>query len=292
MKGIILAGGLGTRLYPLTQSVSKQLLPVYDKPVIYYPLSTLMLAGIRDILVISTPGDIAPIQGLLRDGSELGLSFTYAIQAMPRGIAEAFVIGEKFIGGDSVCLILGDNLFYGHDLPQILQKHNGLNRGAVVFAYHVEDPTRYGVIEIDQKGKPLKLVEKPKDPRSNWAVTGLYFYDNSVVEIAKGLKPSARGELEITDINNRYLERGELSVEFLGRGYTWLDAGTFDSLITAGQFVQMIEQRQGLMISCVEEIAYCMKFIDRAQLEKLAERSRNSGHGEYLRNVLIDKARP
>lgn len=290
MKGIILAGGLGTRLYPLTHSISKQLLPVYNKPVIYYPLATLLLAGIRDILIISTPRDLSMIEGLLKDGSCFGISLRYAVQAEPRGIADAFLVGEKFIAGDPVCLILGDNLFYGHDMTPILKRHAALKNGAVVFTYHVEDPSRYGVVEVDSNGRPTRLVEKPKKPRSSWAVTGLYFYDSKVVEFAKELVPSARGELEITDINNRYLNSGELAVEFLGRGFTWLDTGTFDSLITASQFVQMIEQRQGLKIACVEEISYRMGFIDRAQLEKLANGCNNI-YGKYLMDILNEGQR-
>jgi len=292
MKGIILAGGLGTRLYPLTYSVSKQLLPVYDKPVIYYPLSTLMLAGITDILIISTPRDLPMIKALFADGKRFGLSIHYKEQAEPRGISEAFIIGEEFIGNEPVCLILGDNLFHGHDLTPILQKHSRLKKGAVIYGYHVNDPSRYGIVELDKNGIPTAIVEKPKNPKSNWAITGLYMYDSSVVQIAKGLKPSVRGELEITDINNQYLEKGLLSVEFLGRGYAWLDTGTHDALISAAQFVQAIEQRQGLKIGCVEEIAYKMGFINKIEFTELADSYPNSEYGRYLRNLTSDSAIP
>ncbi len=289
MKGIILAGGSGTRLRPLTQTISKQILPVYDKPMIYYPLSILMLAGIKDILIISTPRDVPMIEGLLGDGAGLGISIDYAEQLSPDGIAQAFIIGEEFIGDDSVCLVLGDNIFYGHTLPTSL-KHQAdtLQSGACVFGYHVSDPERYGVVDFDVKGVATSIEEKPKNPKSNWAVTGLYFYDNDVVDIAKNLKPSARGELEITDVNKVYLERGDLQVERLNRGVAWLDTGTFDSLMQASQFVQTIEARQGLKISCIEEIALRRGFIDRAQLNVLAEQYGSSPYGEYLRNLRED----
>ncbi|OFZ80289.1 MAG: glucose-1-phosphate thymidylyltransferase [Bdellovibrionales bacterium RIFOXYD1_FULL_53_11] len=286
MKGIILAGGLGTRLYPLTHSISKQLLPVYDKPVIYYPLSTLMLAGIRDILVISTPRDLPMIESLLGDGGRFGLRISYRKQDAPRGISEAFIIGEDFIGGDSVCLILGDNFFYGHDLTGLLKRHGDLKKGAVVCAYHVNDPSQYGIVEVDARRRPVRIVEKPKATKSSWAVTGLYFYDNKVVGIAKSLKPSARGELEITEVNNRYLTAGELSVEYLGRGFSWLDTGSPEALITAAQFVQTIEKRQGLKIACIEEIAFKMDYINEGQFGQLAEKYGNSDYGRYLRHVL------
>lgn len=285
MKGIILAGGLGTRLYPLTCSLSKQLLPVYDKPVIYYPLSTLMLAGIRDILIISTPRDLPMIQALLGNGKDLGLSIQYKEQREPKGISEAFIIGEDFIGNDSVCLILGDNVFYGHTLSNVLQKYAKKEKGAVIFAYHVHDPQRYGIVEFDKNGKPSRIVEKPKSPKSNWAITGLYIYDSQAVKIAKGLKPSARGELEITDLNNQYLENRELEVEFLGRGYAWLDTGTHDALISASQFVQTIEKRQGQKIACIEEIAYRMGFITKVMFSELADRYAASDYGAYLRQI-------
>jgi glucose-1-phosphate thymidylyltransferase len=286
MKGILLAGGSGTRLYPLTRTLSKQLLPVYDKPVIYYPLSTLMLAGIREILVISTPRDLPMIQGLLGDGSQLGLKLSYKEQAKPEGIAQAFLIGADFIGSSPVCLILGDNIFYGHTLGNSLAEAAKVRKGARLFAYHVNDPQRYGVVEFDSQGKAISLVEKPKQPKSNWAVTGLYFYDSRVVEIARGLKPSARGELEITDVNAAYLKGGDLTVERMGRGVAWLDSGTYDSLLSASVFVQTVEQRQGLKIACIEEIAYNKGFIDGTQLEKLAQLNEKSGYGEYLLRVL------
>ncbi len=286
MKGIILAGGSGTRLYPLTKSVSKQLLPVYDKPTIYYPLSTLMLAGIRDILIISTPRDLPLIRDLFGDGKRLGLNFSYAEQAKPNGIAEAFVIGEKFLAGSSVSLILGDNLFYGHEISKMLEKAVEQKSGATVFAYHVHDPERYGVVEFDKAGKAISIEEKPKQPKSNWAVTGLYFYDGSVCEMARTLKPSKRGELEITDLNQLYLNKGSLRVECFGRGVAWLDTGTHESLLSSSTFVQTIEQRQGLKIACVEEIAYHKGFITADQLIRLAEEAPSSGYSVYLKNLI------
>jgi len=282
MKGIILAGGSGTRLYPLTQAISKQIIPVYDKPMIYYPLSVLMLAGIRDILIISTPEDIGTYQKLLHNGNQLGLRIEYAIQPSPDGLAQAFIIGEKFIGSDHVCMILGDNIFYGYNFRTILEAAAGLDDGAVVFGYYVNDPERYGVAEFDQSGKVLSIEEKPAKPKSNYAVTGLYFYSNDVVEKARNLKPSARGELEITDLNRLYLEEGRLSVKLLGRGFAWLDTGTHDSLLQASNFIATIEQRQGLKVSCIEEIAYKKGYIDRKQLLKLAEPLKKNQYGEYL----------
>lgn len=286
MKGIVLAGGSGTRLYPTTSCVSKQLLPIYDKPTIYYPLSMLMLSGIREVLFISTPRDIVAIENLFKDGSQWGMKFSYAIQEKPDGIAKAFVIGEKFIGSDSVCLILGDNVFYGDQLTRVLQKAATITEGAVVFGYHVNDPERYGVVEFDKSGKAISIEEKPKVPKSNWAVTGLYYYDNQVVSIAKNLKPSARGELEITDVNRKYLEKGQLRVECFGRGIAWLDSGTPESLLAAAQFVQTIEARQGLKIACLEEIALFMGFIDKAKLTQLVDSYPNCTYGNYLKNLV------
>jgi glucose-1-phosphate thymidylyltransferase len=286
MKGIILAGGAGTRLYPLTKVVSKQLLPIYDKPVLYYPLSLLMLAGIRDILVISTPQDLPLIERLLGDGAPLGLSFAYKVQARPKGIAEAFLIGEDFVNRSPVCLILGDNLFFGHQLSQMLTEAAQLTSGARVFAYHVHDPERYGVVAFGADQRAISLEEKPKQPRSSWAVTGLYFYDRRVVDIARSIRPSARGELEITDVNRAYLAEGQLTVTPLGRGVAWLDAGTHDSLLTASLFVQTLEQRQRLKIACLEEIALVKGFIDAGQFERLAEAYGSSEYGDYLRRTL------
>lgn len=285
MKGIILAGGSGTRLHPLTLGVCKQLLPVYNKPMIYYPLSVLMMANIREILIITTPADQEQFKRLLGDGSALGVSFTYAIQEQPNGLAEAFIIGEEFIGGDSVSLILGDNLFYGANLEQLVKKAATRKEGATLFGYQVKDPERYGVAEINEKGEALSIEEKPKIPKSNIAVTGLYFYDNSVVEIAKNLKPSPRGELEITDVNCAYLKQGKAKVEVMGRGYAWLDAGTFDSLMQAAHFVQVIEERQGHYISCIEEIAYNQGFISREDLFQLGKKLGKSAYGRYLTEV-------
>ncbi|MCH8097931.1 MAG: glucose-1-phosphate thymidylyltransferase RfbA, partial [Proteobacteria bacterium] len=285
MKGIILAGGSGTRLYPLTRSLSKQLLPVYDKPMIYYPLSVLMMAGIRDILVITTPEHEVLFQALLCDGTQWGITLDYALQPKPEGLAHAFIVGRDFIGEDNCCLILGDNIFYGEGLEELVTRAAGLTKGAIVFGYRVSDPERYGVVAFDDAGRAIDIEEKPKTPRSNYAVTGLYFYDNRVVDIAREIKPSRRGELEISDVNQRYLEDGELTVERLGRGYAWLDTGTHDSLIAAAQFVQTIEHRQGLKIACVEEIAFHKGFIDRARLEALAEPLSKNEYGEYLLRV-------
>ncbi|MCH7542069.1 MAG: glucose-1-phosphate thymidylyltransferase RfbA [Proteobacteria bacterium] len=285
MKGIILAGGSGTRLYPLTRSLSKQLLPVYDKPMIYYPLSVLMMAGIRDILVITTPEHEVLFQALLCDGTQWGITLDYALQPKPEGLAHAFIVGRDFIGEDNCCLILGDNIFYGEGLEELVTRAAGLTKGAIIFGYRVSDPERYGVVAFDDAGRAIDIEEKPKTPRSNYAVTGLYFYDNRVVDIAREIKPSRRGELEISDVNQRYLEDGELTVERLGRGYAWLDTGTHDSLIAAAQFVQTIEHRQGLKIACVEEIAFHKGFIDRARLEALAEPLSKNEYGEYLLRV-------
>ena len=289
MKGIILAGGSGTRLYPVTQVVSKQLLPVYDKPMVYYPLSTLMLAGIRDILVISTPTDTPRFEALLGDGSRWGIRLSYKVQPKPEGIAQAFLLGREFIGGDPVALVLGDNIFHGHDLAQLLSRAAARKQGASVFAYPVKDPERYGVIEFDADGKAVSIEEKPAKPKSRYAVVGLYFYDNSVVEIASTLKPSPRGELEITDVNRAYLARGQLEVVPMGRGYAWLDTGTHETLLEASQFIETIERRQGLKIACPEEAAYRMGFIDAAQLEALAAPLAKSGYGEYLLRVVSER---
>lgn len=287
-KGIILAGGSGTRLHPLTLSVSKQLMPVYDKPMVYYPLSVLMLAGIEDILIITTPHDQAAFQYLLGDGSQWGINLSYAVQASPDGLAQAFLIGEDFIGDSSVSLILGDNIFFGQGMHKKLRNAVKRESGATVFGYYVKDPERYGVVTFDDEGKAVDLEEKPAKPQSNYAVTGLYFYDNQIIDFAKLIKPSARGELEITDVNKLYLDADQLSVEVMGRGYAWLDTGTHDSLLSASNFIQVIEERQGLKIACPEEVAYEMGFIDAAQLEKLARPLRKSGYGKYLLGLLDD----
>ena len=285
MKGIILAGGSGTRLYPLTKAVSKQIMPVYDKPMIYYPLSILMLAGLRDILIISTPRDLPTFQELFGTGEELGLRMSYAVQETPRGLADAFIIGEEFIGSDNVALILGDNIFYGQSFSKLLKEVSSREKGATIFGYYVRDPREYGVVEFDENGKALSIEEKPEHPKSNYAVPGLYFYDNDVVEIAKNVKPSARGEIEITSVNNAYLERGDLHVETMGRGFAWLDTGNHDALLDAADFVAAFQKRQGLYVSCIEEIAYKRGFITREQLIKLAEPLLKTNYGKYLMEI-------
>ncbi|MBK1612425.1 glucose-1-phosphate thymidylyltransferase [Rubrivivax gelatinosus] len=289
-RGIILAGGSGTRLHPATLAVSKQLLPVYDKPMVYYPLATLMLAGIREVLVISTPQDTPRFEALLGDGSRWGMSFTYCVQPSPDGLAQAFILGREFIGGRPSALVLGDNIFYGHDFQGLLQRADGRGRGASVFAYHVQDPERYGVVAFDGQQRALSIEEKPKAPKSNYAVTGLYFYDEQVCDIAAGIAPSARGELEITDVNARYLQQGELDVQIMGRGYAWLDTGTHDSLLEAGQFIATLEKRQGLKVACPEEIAYRAGWIDAAQVERLAQPMLKNGYGRYLIQLIEQKA--
>ncbi|EDJ9989570.1 glucose-1-phosphate thymidylyltransferase RfbA [Listeria monocytogenes] len=286
MKGIILAGGSGTRLYPLIKAISKQMLPIYDKPMIYYPLSILMLAGIKDILIISTPEDTPRFEQLLADSDQLGINISYAVQEKPEGLAQAFIIAEDFIGDDSVSLILGDNIYYGQGLSKMLQRASAKKAGATVFGYHVNDPERFGVVEFDESMKAISIEEKPTEPKSNYAVTGLYFYDNRVVEIAKSIKPSERGELEITDVNKRYLELGELDVELMGRGFAWLDTGTHESLLEASTFIETIERRQNLKIACLEEIAYRMGYIDEAAVEKLAEPLKKNAYGQYLMKLI------